>query len=745
MTPVGVALIVGGITTLIVFRAALFRSPEEKRASEPRRRGGTTVEACGGGASPEAGDGAGASGRKGRRGSAGHAVEVSAARSARGPAAGAAGSSKRPSRVEDAARVKDGARVKDAARVKNGARAKDAALRKTPAAADAGQVGVAATEDDNAALGRSEVLISRSAVSELAGSRGVDAEVAGSRGVRSEGADFRRVDIAGPGSLAGRFASAAINAVHAESATPPTSEPDFADRSDSRFGTDPDGVAPDAPGSRRFWPTSGSSTPDYAVAWDRNTFASRFEVADAPGAAADGVPDDEPDPRRSRSLFRRLVAVEEDAGPPPATAVPTDIRLMSLPGDDAGSDEPGEPADRSGDPELDIDQDLDRAADVADASAGAHSHVFEVGLDPFGEPADLSGPLDAVEGTGTFAGLFADAAFDDADDTGYVPLPEGAAGAGWAEPADPRYGDRVEGWVRPQYQEEPAPVSGEYWTPVPEGTYDTEYGWPTPVERLPGVPPYPPSSGFDIPVEVAAAQPGPPVPQWPPAQPDHRIEVPRSWTHRSETGPAFRTAVERDQPPALRPVADLPAEEAPAGRFADEADYLPVIGHRRFDGPAPAADDRVYLGEEGLVLAANPVDEAPRRGRGRAAKAGTNRVPVRRGPSTEQSGPYAAREESLEGPIWAVPDLPEAAMPDLSWSPEEAADDTSARRPRHPVAKARRRRGSGPAGDEATQSIPPIDHPDQSRSRPRPRPRPGNGQPESRSTVYVSRHAAEPS
>jgi hypothetical protein len=36
-------------------------------------------------------------------------------------------------------------------------------------------------------------------------------------------------------------------------------------------------------------------------------------------------------------------------------------------------------------------------------------------------------------------------------------------------------------------------------------------------------------------------------------------------------------------------------------------------------------------------------------------------------------------------------------------------------------------------------------HSELPRSRPRPRPRPGNSQPESRSTVYVSRHAAEPS
>jgi hypothetical protein len=224
---------------------------------------------------------------------------------------------------------------------------------------------------------------------------------------------------------------------------------------------------------------------------------------------------------------------------------------------------------------------------------------------------------------------------------------------------------------------------------------------------------------------------------------------------------------------------------SPAGRFGTGA-IAPapeVTGRRRFDDPAPAADDRVFLGSDGLMLAPNPhvhEDETGRPGYRRGAQAarrraespaqdaptgGTehaggredrrdaasrkdrrtgnaNRVPVRRGPTTDQSGPYAAREESLEGPIWTVPDLPEAAMPDLTWSPEEAQDDT--RRSRRPAVMVRRRRG---AGSEATQALPPVEpaRPDQPRARPRPRPRPGAGQPEPRSTVYVSRHAAEPS
>ncbi|WP_433722151.1 hypothetical protein ACQP2Y_42880 [Actinoplanes sp. CA-051413] len=698
-----------------------------------------------------------------------------------------------------------------------------------------------------------------------------------------------------------------------------------------------------------------------------------------------------------RSVFRRLVDLDEEGVPAPVGAAPTDLRLATL----SRADDPGEPADQEGDPELDIDQDLDRAADVIDPAEQSHAlDLPGLGLLGLQSDAELSGPFDSLagaEGTGTFSGLFADVALEDADETGFVPVPEETVGTDWAERADRRYGDRVEGWVRPEYPDEP--VAGEYWTPAPVGSYEAEYGWPTPVERLPEVPPYPPSSGFDVPVEIET-EPTRPVLQWPPARPDDRIELPRSWSHRGgETGPAFRTAVDRDGPAGLRSVADLPIEDAmpdaaahavgaahtngtarsagtaegsaafsdavahplrdgdlvegvdlasvddlaevddlaggvglagaadlaggadpagagapgltgtagsvapngrfeseanspaarfgtevdspaawlgsdanppnsrfdreanlPAGRFGNEA-IAPapeVTGRRRFDEPVPAADDRVFLGTDGLTLAPNPyvhedeparpsysraaqaarrlaespVQDAPTGGaehegarddrrdaasrrdrrntRGRRDRdsapqasaplasapqasapqadapqdagplteshapranhpapgawpppaayndrpadqpqraratntAGPNRVPVRRGPATDQSGPYAAREESLEGPIWTVPDLPEAAMPDLTWSPEEAPDDT--RRSRRPAVMVRRRRA---AGAEATQALPPMEpaRPDQPRARPRPRPRPGAGQPEPRSTVYVSRHAAEPS
>ena len=430
---------------------------------------------------------------------------------------------------------------------------------------------------------------------------------------------------------------------------------------------------------------------------------------------------------------------------------PTDIRLTSLglPGAVEEADDPGEPADQSGDPELDIDQDLDRAADpvrVDERSRALELPGLELpglglpGVDDLragyaaDRDTDMSGPFDAVDGTGAFSGMFADVALDDADETGLVPATEMAAG-GWGEPTGLRYGDRVEGWIRPQYEDEPEAVAGEYWTPVPVDSYETEYGWPTPVERIPEVPPYPPAAGFDAPVAVEA-EPTKPVPQWPPPRPDDRIELPRSWSQRDEPGPAGRSAVDRDSA-----VADLPAEAtvpdhdagpSRPGRFADtvpEHDAGPPQPGRFADTiPDPAANPS---------RAGRFADEMSVSGPGSGSGAG-------------RSGTYAAGEESVEGPIWTVPDLPDAEMPDLTWSPEEATDDASPRRPHRPAAMIRRRRGTGPvatpSANEATQALPPMDltHPDQ-RARPRPRPRPGNGQQEPRSTVYVSRHAAEPS
>ena len=485
-------------------------------------------------------------------------------------------------------------------------------------------------------------------------------------------------------------------------------------------------VRHDRPGSRRFRPTAGTPAPEELPSWSPEQPAPDF------------------------NQLRRFAAVEAEAGP----ADPTDIRPLNLAA--PGADDPGEPADDGGDPELDIDQDLDRAADVEESEQSRAMALpgFGVPGPADGPVGDLSGPFDAVDGTSAFTGFFPDAVLKDADETHLVPVPESALTApDWADQDDLRYADadRVEDWVRPEYQEEPPPAAGEYWTPVPTGSYGPGYGWPAPVERLPEVPPYPAASGFDVPEER-------PMPQWPPARPDDRVEVPRSWPRRGATGPGYRTPVERDRPVGLRAVPDPVEEPAAArGRFGDEAVYPPAgaPGRRRFGEPMPAEDDRVFLGDQGLVLAAMPEDEdGPRLLHDEAVvpaeevapgRSRSGRVPARRGPHTGE-GPYAAREESLEGPIWSVPDLPEATMPDLTWAPAGPADTGGIRRGRRPAARTRRRR-SAVTGEDATQALSPTDPApaDQPRSRPRPRPRPGPGPSETRSTVYVSRHAAEPS
>jgi hypothetical protein len=112
---------------------------------------------------------------------------------------------------------------------------------------------------------------------------------------------------------------------------------------------------------------------------------------------------------------------------------------------------------------------------------------------------------------------------------------------------DRRYGDRVDGWVRPQYHDLPQ-SEGAYWTPVPEAArYAGPFGWPIPVDRLPAVPDYEPATGFDLtPVAEPTAvvtqwppagsatewRPVQPEQQWPPARqwpPASRLESPRSW------------------------------------------------------------------------------------------------------------------------------------------------------------------------------------------------------------------------
>ncbi|GGL08558.1 hypothetical protein GCM10012284_48930 [Mangrovihabitans endophyticus] len=98
-----------------------------------------------------------------------------------------------------------------------------------------------------------------------------------------------------------------------------------------------------------------------------------------------------------------------------------------------------------------------------------------------------------------------------------------------------REGDRVEGWVRPQYRDQNETAAGDYWTPVPEHAY----GWPTPVERLPDVPV--PPSGFGADTAVVESEPTVTVPVWPSTGGPRRTELPRSWA-RAANVPSERAA-----------------------------------------------------------------------------------------------------------------------------------------------------------------------------------------------------------
>jgi hypothetical protein len=221
-----------------------------------------------------------------------------------------------------------------------------------------------------------------------------------------------------------------------------------------------------------------------------------------------------------------------------------------------------------------------------------------------------------------------------------------------------RDGDRVDGWVRPDYHDQ-RDITGDYWTPVPDGEYDESgYGWPVPVERLPAVPPHPPASGFDLP---PVNEPTAVVPQWPPARPSGRIEAPRAWRGadeepRREGGKEDRRWAERDrQSPPRWPL--------------------------------------------------EPADPEPRDGGG----------------SRRRHAMTIERAEPADQPAWSR---------------------LGQRRRVSPVTE------HIPAVADSTQMLPSVDGlvaepaaAERPRSRPRPRPRP---QPVDKSTVYVSKHAADP-
>ncbi|HEU4346290.1 MAG TPA: hypothetical protein VFR35_00755, partial [Actinoplanes sp.] len=250
--------------------------------------------------------------------------------------------------------------------------------------------------------------------------------------------------------------------------------------------------------------------------------------------------------------------VTDDAYPASRYAGAADVPHDAYPAD--GDPDDADLLDRDADEEVDIDlgeyEPLRRPvgglariglADDEDELSGdvlaadereADQSEIEVGTDA----ADaLEAEIDAEVDAGI------DAELDEIDER-MDELEERIDGRLDSEPAArvDRFGHRIEGWVRPQYRHQREP--GEYWTPVPERSYtDAGYGWPVPVERLPSVPSYPPQSGFDLDPDEAA-EPTAVVPQWPPAKPSSRIELPRSWAVRDQKERRSALMIQRRRP-----------------------------------------------------------------------------------------------------------------------------------------------------------------------------------------------------
>ncbi|MET8146952.1 hypothetical protein ACIBSW_04030 [Actinoplanes sp. NPDC049668] len=625
MTPVGVAMIVGGITTLIVFRGALF-GRTGKGTGEARRRGGQAVGAVAAARS---------TGRTGRRAAsagagAAHADDAAAgARAAAGPEATA----------DPAADPAEAAPVRVRRRLRADRDMDAPAARRDPAP-------------------------------------GSDAE-AGSSPSPASG-DAGEADPA-PGSAPGsrRFwpTSAAL-APASDAAHRTAGEPDrpFAPEFTEADADPLSGPLPIV-SDEAYLPLDGAAAPyELRQEGTEMPFGTQWPEVGTPivdslggdGAEAEGLAG----LGRGRSMLQRFAALEDiDA--------PSSRRFDLVTAGSAGADllpvdDLRAATERGGDPELDIEPELDRVVDDEPVSHSLELGQYDLAggflTGHFPVPADLAAGLPDERDGGWAASPDEpehSADFDAVDATG-APDAFAFAAPPVAEPLP--WGGRVEGWSRPEYDDQPEPISGEYWMPVPVGTYDAEYGWPAPAEGQ----------------EPPAAD-GPELPPWPPERPDDRVEAPR-------------TAGERGAIELLDSAPAAPGDLESTGRF--------LLNTER----------------HGVEL----LDDNGRRD------------------ESEWRAPASAPvNQSLDEPIWSVSDVHRSHMPDLSWAP--GPDESAPRRFRRPVASAtmrRRRPGGIPASETLTQMLPAVDgYSEGNRSRPRPRPRPGNGQ---TSTVYVSRHAAEP-
>ncbi|RZU50242.1 hypothetical protein EV385_2008 [Krasilnikovia cinnamomea] len=280
---------------------------------------------------------------------------------------------------------------------------------------------------------------------------------------------------------------------------------------------------------------------------------------------------------------------------------------------------------------------------------------------------------------------------------------------GWpADRSDQRYGDRVEGWVRPEYRELPeVDTAGAYWTPAPDGPYvepsASGYGWPVPVERLPAAPPYEPVTGFDLPPVSDLTTV---VPTWPPAG----TEQPRFAPAR-DSGSGILWGSARDD----TVWGDSGVDEVP-----EPYGWPPAGPQRR--SPGPVGDP--------VVDRFGAPEREPRFGPGGSARrTGPPRGSVRMPGSASVPAPGFGRPRDFGAPSGL------GVAPVQGLGPARGFGRTPG---------IGRPSGYAPAqgiGPEAV-ALPGDDRDLRARPRPRPRPRPGGA--DARSTVYVSRHAADP-
>ncbi|BBH64755.1 hypothetical protein ACTI_14400 [Actinoplanes sp. OR16] len=318
------------------------------------------------------------------------------------------------------------------------------------------------------------------------------------------------------------------------------------------------------------------------------------------------------------------------------------------------------------------------------------------------------------------------------DDPYAMQDPAGYAGSTAANRSDSDYGDRVDDWVRPRYQDlDDRPPAGEYWTPVPDDLYtDPEpsargYGWPVPVERLPQVPSYEPATGFDLtaveaaeptafvqPAQLAAfADPAQPVPQVPefiePAVAQQASLMQPSWPSAADDHPAPTWPPMADEPPA--PAWPSAAEEESASPWPAAAETQPASAW-------PAAAETQPASAWPAVAENQPASPWP---------SAAEEHPVPAWPSAADDRPapiWPLAAEDRPAPTWPLgqddrrPRLPRSWRDrddKRSWHDERRAWREDERR--HEKAETRGRR-----------------------ERPRPRPRPAAAQ----APGYVSRHSA---